>query len=84
MKVMMSNVPETTQKEILDLYQTGKGSIQDYARIYRLSVDEVLEIVGERHLSSVHIGGDLVDPTELGPNGQMNYGEDVAVPFTTN
>jgi hypothetical protein len=70
--------------EIKNFYQTGKGSIQDLARIYRVSVDEVLEVIGEKHLSSVRISGDMIDPTEAGPGAQLNYGSDVVVPFTTN
>lgn len=77
---------EKEQQEIRDFYARGKGSIQDYARIYRLDVNEVLDIVNEPHLKTVHIGGDLIDDEELGPagRGNRNYGEDVGVPYTTN
>ena len=77
-------VDEKTTKEILHLYLTGKGSIQDYARIYRLSVEQVLAIVNETHLSSVSISGDMIDPTEAGPGAAMNYGSEVPVPYSTN
>lgn len=74
-------IVEDIKKRILEHYQKGQGSIQDLARIYRLSVDEVLEIVGERHLSTVSTQGDLIDVNEAGPNAQMNYGREFKVPF---
>lgn len=79
-------IDDKTKAEIVDLYQHGRGSIQDYARIYRLSVEEVLEIVGERQAATVEIGGDLVDEDELGPTGrgQVNGPEQIGVPFSTN
>lgn len=73
-------------KEIKDLYMKGHGSIQDYARIYRLDVDEVLHIIGEDHLAQVEIGGDQVDEEELGPTGrgQVEGPSQLKVPFSTN
>lgn len=70
--------------EIKAFYQTGKGSIQDYARIYRVDVKEVLELLGEGHLSQVTIGGDMIDPGEAGPGAQMNYGSQEPISFSTN
>jgi hypothetical protein len=77
---------EKDAAEIKDLYQKGKGTIQDYARLYRYEVHEVLELLGEQHLSQVSFTGDLVDYTELGPGRQheLNTGEHYQVPFTTN
>lgn len=62
----MIDVPEETQAEIRDHYDHGRGSIQDYARIYKLDMSDVLEIVGETDLGTVEIGGDLVDAKEMG------------------
>jgi hypothetical protein len=75
---------DKTRAEIIHWYQVGTRSIQDIARIYRVEVAEVLEIIGERELSSVDISGDLIDATEAGPNAEMNYGQQVKVPFTTD
>jgi hypothetical protein len=72
------------KKEVRAAYQLGKVSIQDIARIKRLTVDEVLEIIGEGELKSVQTGGDLIDPSEAGPGASMNYGRDFKVPFTTD
>lgn len=81
-----SRLSEEDQAKIRDFYQHGKGSIQDYARIYRVDVNEILHIIGEDHLATVHIEGDQVDESELGPTGkgQISLGEDVAVTFTTH
>jgi hypothetical protein len=75
---------DKTRAEIIHWYQVGTRSIQDIARIYRVEVGEVLEIIGERELSSVDISGDLIDAEEAGPNAEMNYGQQVKVPFTTD
>lgn len=75
---------EDEKKTILDLYQHGKGTIQDYARIYRVDVPVILELLGEQHLSQVTIPGDMIDQAEAGANAQMKYSEQADVPFTTN
>lgn len=77
-------VDEAKRKEIYGHYQHGRGSIQDLARIYNVSVDEVLEITGNGELSTVYAQGDLIDASEAGPSAQMNYGKDFKVPFTVN
>lgn len=74
---------EKTKEAIIGHYQKGQGSIQDIARVYGVSVDEVLRLIGAPELASVHISGDLIDANEAGP-AEMNYGKDVSVPFTLN
>lgn len=75
---------EKTRAEIMHWYQVGTRSIQDIARIYKVSVDDVLEIIGERELSNVSMPGDLIDPSEAGPNADMNYGREVKVPYNVD
>jgi hypothetical protein len=79
----MPPVTDELQETIRDHYQHGRGSIQDYARIYHLSVEQVLEIVGETDLGSVSIGGDLIDAAELGKNSTatVNPPQQQDVPF---
>lgn len=77
-------VDKETRDKIYEHYQKGQGSLQDLARIYRISVDEVLEITGHSEMSTVFIPGDLIDPSEAGPNVQMNYGREQKVDFTVN
>lgn len=72
---------EETKKKIYGHYQRGEGSLQDIARIYRVSVDQVLEIIGAPELSSVAVPGDLIDVTEAGSGADMNYGKEFKVPF---
>jgi len=82
-----SRLSEKEIAEIKDFYQHGKGSIQDYARIYRVSVAEILDIVGESDLKRAKMSdGDQVDAAELGPTGRgmINGPEYVDVPFTTH
>lgn len=77
--------PEDKLKaQLRHAYQTGSKSIQDLARIYRLDVDYVLNVVGEGDLATVHMPGDMIDPTEAGNNAQMNYGETFRVPYSLN
>lgn len=72
------------KKEIKEIYQSTKRSIQDIARIYRMDVHEVLEIIGESRLGQVHTEGDMIDVHEVGPNTTLNHGETFRVPFSTN
>lgn len=83
---MYGDVPENVQNEIKEHYQAGRGSIQDYARIYHLTVPQVLEIVGEQDLGEVEIGGDLIDASEIGKNnvGEINPPHQEDVPFSLN
>ncbi len=75
---------DKTKNEIIGFYQRGQGSIQDLARIYGVSVDEVLQLIGAGDLGAVTVGGDLIDASEAGAGAQMNYGKDYKVPFTLN
>lgn len=75
---------KTTEEQIKFYYQHGKGSIQDLARIYRVSVDEVLHIIGESNLGTVSTQGDMIDASEVGPGASMNYGKEFKVPFDVN
>ena len=63
---------DATQKKIYDHYQKGEGSIQDIARVYRCSVEEVLHIIGQDELTHVAIIGDQIDQAEAG-NVPVNY-----------
>lgn len=72
---------DSTREKIIGHYQRGQGSIQDIARVYRVTVPQVLEVIGQGHLSKVTMGGDLIDQSEAG-NAPLNYGEEVPVPFS--
>jgi len=74
-------VDKTTEEQIKFYYQHGKGSIQDLARIYRVSVDEVLRIIGESNLGTVTTQGDMIDASEVGPGATISHGKDFKVPF---
>lgn len=73
---------DKTRVDIIHSYQTGSSSIQDIARINRVSVDQVLELIGEKDAINVGLPGDLIDSSEAGPNAEMNYGHQVKVPFS--
>lgn len=77
-------IDDELAKKVLDHYQKGQGSIQDIARVYRLSVDEVLHIIGQDELTTITTQGDLIDAQEAGPGAQVNYGETHKIPFDTN
>lgn len=78
------SVDKDLQQVITNHYQGGYHSIQTLARTYNVSVDDVLEIVGEGTLSTVQIPGDLIDQSEAGPGAEMNYGRNVKVPFSVD
>lgn len=75
---------EKTEQEIKRWYMLGKGSIQDLARIYHVTVDQVLVLVGEQQASTVTTQGDMIDATEAGQNVEMNYGKEFKTPFSTD
>ena len=63
-------------------YDTGRGSIQDYARIYHLEVREVLDIVGQSELSDIQFIGDLVDQEYVGNQSTANaVGQSYKIPY---
>lgn len=73
------------KKKIVEHYQKGQGSIQDIARFYRLTVEEVLEVLGLTNLTNVTVRGDLIDESEAGPNAHINReGTTHRVPFSLN
>ena len=82
---MYGEVPEELKEKIRDHYNKGQGSIQDYARVYKVPIEEVLTILNLDNLKTVEMVGDLVDETEMGKHkGEINAGEEVDVPFTIN
>lgn len=66
----------------------GKGnapSIQDIARAYRLTVEEVLTILGEDDLLTVETQGDMIESSDLaGTTATMNHGTTHPVKYSTN
>jgi hypothetical protein len=84
---MYGDVPEKIQEEIREHYQAGRGSIQDYARIYHLTVPQVLEIVNEKDLGEVTVShGDQIDADEIGRNnaGEIQGPRKEDTPFSLN
>lgn len=77
-------IDEALKQKIKGHYDKGEGSIQDIARVYRVSVPDVLDIIGLSDLATVEIDGDLIDDTYAGPGATMNRGSIVPVPFTTD
>jgi hypothetical protein len=65
-------------------YQKGEGSIQDLARIYRLDVDEVLDILGLSDVKEVEGMGDLIGTDEAGPDVVVRASNKYKARFTTN
>ena len=63
---------DATKQKIYDHYIKGQGSIQDIARFYRCSVEEVLHIIGQDELMTVETQGDLIDAAEAGTT-PVNY-----------
>lgn len=75
---------EELKAKINDHYQKGQGTIQDIARVYGVTVADVLQAIGQGHLASVSTQGDMISESEAGPGATMNYGKQFIVPFTTD
>lgn len=75
----------TVDEKILGHYQRAEGSIQDIARVYHVGVDHVLEVIGEKDMTSVMTQGDLIDQSEAGPEVRVNpYGNPAKANYTTD
>jgi hypothetical protein len=72
------------KQKIIDHYQKGQGSIQDIARVYRYTVQEVLQVLGMTDLLEVETQGDLVDSSEVGPGIQLEQSKIHGVSYTTD
>ena len=73
------------EEKIIWHYQHAEGSIQDIARVYRRSVDEVLHILGLDDMMEVQTQGDLIDQSEAGPEVRVNpNGNPARAKFTTD
>jgi hypothetical protein len=76
---------QTDEEKIIFHYQHAQGSIQDIARVYRRSVDEVLIILGLTEMSEVQTQGDLIDQSEAGPEVRVNpLGSPAKAHYTTD
>lgn len=66
-------------------YQHAQGSIQDIARVYRLSVDEVLQMLGMSDMIEIQTQGDMIDQAEAGPLTQVSpFGKPAKANYTTD
>lgn len=76
---------ETVEEKIMYHYQRAQGSIQDIARVYHKSVEEVLHILGLDDMTEVQTQGDLIDQSEAGPEVRVNpVGNPAKAKFTTD
>lgn len=74
-----------TEERIKYHYEHGQGSIQDIARTYRYTVEEVLHIIGQDEMLSVPLGGDQVDAEDVTKSGlNYNYGTTDRAVYSTN
>lgn len=76
----------TDEEKIKVYYQFGKGSIQDYARVFRFRVEDVLSILGLDDMSEVQTQGDLIDQSDMiGSTAQLNViGTPAKAHYTTD
>lgn len=75
---------EETKAKIKQHYQLGQGSIQDIARVYHYSVEEVLEVLGLTELNQIETSGDLIDQVEAGPEVQLKVSNKFSQKYTLN
>lgn len=72
------------KKKVIEHYNLGQGSIQDIARVYRLDVDEVLEVLGMQDMMTVQTMGDLIGQEEAGLETTLQRGTRHKVPYNTD
>lgn len=73
----------TDEEKITWHYQHAEGSIQDIARVYHRSVEDVLVILKLEGMSEVQTQGDLIDQSEAGPEVRVNpFGNPAKAKFT--
>ncbi|HJP81445.1 MAG TPA: hypothetical protein VJ841_03575 [Candidatus Saccharimonadales bacterium] len=65
-------------------YEFGRGSIQDYSRLYGIEVSRVLEILNQPEMGSIQFIGDLIDQEEAGAEAKINEdGKKYPIPWDT-
>ena len=73
------------EERVLYRYNHAQGSIQDIARVYRLSVEEVLKMIGQDEMLEIPMAGDQIDQAEAGPEVRVNpIGNSARNNFTTD
>lgn len=77
-------IDDELRAKIKEHYRKGEGSIQDIARVYRVSVADVLDITGNSEIKTVEFGGDLIDQETAGQGATINYGRVEPIPFTVD
>jgi hypothetical protein len=76
---------QNDEEKIVYHYQHAQGSIQDIARVYHRSVEEVLHILGLDDMSEVQTQGDLIDQSEAGPEVRVSpFGNPAKAKYTTD
>lgn len=87
-KQLKSDTPDVESMPIDErvrwFYVHGRGSIQDIARVHRITVDEVLHYIGQEELTTVETTGDMIDKSEAGPGAVLEYGKVHPVNYTTD
>lgn len=63
---------EKTKQKVIGHYDKGEGSIQDIARVYKVTVEEVLAAIGQPEVGMIETQGDLIDQSEAGPEVKVN------------
>jgi len=73
-------------EQIRDHYIHARATIQEMARVYKLTVEKVLEILDLEDVGEVQTIGDQIDASELGPGDAPinSVGKSYKVPFTTD
>lgn len=64
-------IDEKLRDNIKDMYNRGE-SIQAIARTERVTVPQVLDIIGRPDLGVIEFHGDLIDQTEAGNGAMIN------------
>lgn len=75
---------EDLKKKVIEHYNLGQGSIQDIARVYRLDVNEVLEVLGMHDMMTVQTMGDLIGQDEAGLETPLQSGRQYKVPYSVD
>lgn len=75
---------DSLTKKVIKHYEQGDGSIQEIARTYRLTVEEVLGMIGQTDVMEVEGIGDLIGSDEAGFEVPIIANKKYQAKFTTD
>lgn len=77
-------IDDKLKQTVIDLYQKEGTSIQAIARDHRLSVEEVLTIIGQTDVLTIEGAGDMIGSDEVDDGTEIITSKKFKQEFTIN